>query len=540
MDTEFQVVFRYKQWRYVGQWRDRDQNRIIELMKDAKEFFEKGQIGERCPRYFSIFLHPPDKLKQRLLVNCENQLLELCDKWQIFRRKQIHFFIIGKDNPTVIGQIVEELDGDGNVDGNRDTNGQGGVAEMADLTQGHPIDHEDSLWDDIVASIDEVQAVGELRNKFSSFPSLKVVLNIDKGESIDTVCNPIPPAIQTDRVTKTITRVDKGKEIMIDEEHIHKGKGIMFLDGGIDSDDDNFEDNSSSNYEEDGNCSVVDEDELFEHSSEDEIDRYERMYAIAQCGRQKVMEKRRIYVVHFQRNFVKAFQGPKLKALTMRACNAYNAWTHRNAMEALHKLSPFDDNTTNFVETLNDILNMVRDKPMYNLLEEISSTLTEWFCNKRKLAANWKRRVVPRNKLGMRKPRPKLKNNKGRPRKQVVTSEVGPLTSQGRESTDLGAGPSNSHPIIVTTTSTSPRRFTRQLLLQPQKSKAKKQRTGQSLSQPPLTIRDSFPNTTTPSPSQPLSSATAEHNTNARHTTIPNTFPSSFAHNKKAPQFIQP
>ncbi|KAJ8430986.1 hypothetical protein Cgig2_027699 [Carnegiea gigantea] len=117
----------------------------------------------------------------------------------------------------------------------------------------------------------------------------------------------------------------------------------------------------------------------------------------------------------------------------------------------------------------------------------------------------------------MRKPRPKSKNKKGKPRKQAVTSEVGPSTSQGRESTNLGAGPSNSQPTIVTTTSTSPRRFTRQPLLQPQKSKAKKQRTGQSFSQPPLTIRDSSPNTTTPSPSQPLSNATAEHRTNATH-----------------------
>ncbi|KAJ8424218.1 hypothetical protein Cgig2_011629 [Carnegiea gigantea] len=117
----------------------------------------------------------------------------------------------------------------------------------------------------------------------------------------------------------------------------------------------------------------------------------------------------------------------------------------------------------------------------------------------------------------MRKPRPKSKNKTGRLRKQVITSEVGPSTSQGRESTDLGARPSNSQPTTVTTTSTSPRRFTRQLLLQPQKSKAKKQRTGHSLSQPLLTTKDSSPNSTTSSPSHPLSSATAEHITNARH-----------------------
>jgi len=37
---------------------------------------------------------------------------------------------------------------------------------------------------------------------------------------------------------------------------------------------------------------------------------------------------------------VKGFQGPKFKALMTKACNAYNAWTHRKAMEALHNLSP--------------------------------------------------------------------------------------------------------------------------------------------------------------------------------------------------------
>ena len=139
----------------------------------------------------------------------------MCDKWQIFGRKQIPFFIVGKDKPTIIGQTVEELDRNRNEDGNGDRNEQGVVVEVADLTQGHPRDHEDSLWDDIVASIDEVQAVGELRNKCSSFPSLEVVLNINKGQSIDTV-------IQTNRVTKTTTNVDKGKGIMIERSTYRK------------------------------------------------------------------------------------------------------------------------------------------------------------------------------------------------------------------------------------------------------------------------------------------------------------------------------
>jgi len=59
------------------------------------------------------------------------------------------------------------------------------------------------------------------------------------------------------------------------------------------------------------------------------------------------------------------------------------------------KFTKSDDNTTNFVETWNNVLNMARDKPIYNILEGISSTLTEWICNKRKLVANSKGRVVP-------------------------------------------------------------------------------------------------------------------------------------------------
>ncbi|KAJ8423283.1 hypothetical protein Cgig2_007795 [Carnegiea gigantea] len=310
------------------------------------------------------------------------------------------------DKPTVIGQVVEELDRDGNEDGNGIGMGKGDV--------------------------------GELRNKCSSFPLLEVVLNISKGQSINTICNPIPFAIQTDRVTKTVTRVDKRKGIMIEEEHIHKGKEIMFPDVGTNNDDDSFEDDSSSDYEEDddlddgslndeddSNCSVVDEDELFKHSSEDEIDKYDRMYAGCIMWEAKgdgevvlkqgnlfeekkqfldvfrdylgiiaVIESmfpracRRICVVHFQGSFVKAFQGPKLKALMTRACNAYNGWTHRKAMEALHNLSPgahnwlldeskehwcrhlfptftkSDDNTINFVETLNNVLKMPYPMPL--------------------------------------------------------------------------------------------------------------------------------------------------------------------------------
>ncbi|KAJ8424219.1 hypothetical protein Cgig2_011630 [Carnegiea gigantea] len=218
---------------------------------------------------------------------------------------------------------------------------------------------------------------------------------------------------------------------MIEEEQVHKGKGIMFPDGGTNSDDDSFENDSSFDYEEDDNGSLVNKDELFKRSNEDEIDKYERMYAggtmweIEDDGEvvlkegdiefmlllyngltymiKSISEKhsyaktqynpaasaawiakklyedvraypsmpvksmakllmmrhgvlrdlqgiitatetmflracRRICVVHFQRNFMKAFQGPKLKALMMRACNAYSAWTHRKAMEALHEL----------------------------------------------------------------------------------------------------------------------------------------------------------------------------------------------------------
>ncbi|KAJ8445962.1 hypothetical protein Cgig2_001280 [Carnegiea gigantea] len=107
-----------------------------------------------------------------------------------------------------------------------------------------------------------------------------------------------------------------------------------------------------------------------------------------------------------------------------------------------------DDNRTNFVETLNNVLNMGRDEPIYNLLKEISSTLTQWSGNKRKPATNWKRRVkigwptkgrrrgwdegkkrrrvglqladcpFLGKKPGIRKPRPKSKNKKSPPRKE--------------------------------------------------------------------------------------------------------------------------
>ena len=85
------------------------------------------------------------------------------------------FSIISKDKPTVIGKILEQLDRDENKDGNgvedgnwdwnEGVNGQGGIPKMDDLTQGHPRDDDEILWDDIVTSIDEVQVVGQLRNK---------------------------------------------------------------------------------------------------------------------------------------------------------------------------------------------------------------------------------------------------------------------------------------------------------------------------------------------------------------------------------------
>ena len=47
----------------------------------------------------------------------------------------------------------------------------------------------------------------------------------------------------------------------------------------------------SMNDEDDSNCSVVDEDELFDHSSNDEIDRDERMYPGGTMWEAEVMEK---------------------------------------------------------------------------------------------------------------------------------------------------------------------------------------------------------------------------------------------------------
>ncbi|KAJ8428995.1 LOW QUALITY PROTEIN: hypothetical protein Cgig2_018363 [Carnegiea gigantea] len=164
-------------------------------------------------------------------------------------RKQISFFIIGQAH--CFGQIVEELDRDGNEDGNGDRNGQGSE---------HPRDDEDNLWDDIMASIEKIKAVGQLRNKCNSFPSLEIVLHINKGKSTDSISNRTPPAVQTDRVTKTATRVDKRKGIMIRKD-----------DFSSDYEEDDDIKDGSMNDKDGSNCSVVDEDGLFEHTNEDEI-----------------------------------------------------------------------------------------------------------------------------------------------------------------------------------------------------------------------------------------------------------------------------
>ncbi|KAJ8445963.1 LOW QUALITY PROTEIN: hypothetical protein Cgig2_001281 [Carnegiea gigantea] len=149
------------------------------------------------------------------------------------------FLVSLLNNPTVITEIVEQFDRHGNEDGNRDENGnwvflklvkeqvQFIVSEEVDWT--YPRYDDDSLWDDIVASIEVVLVVGE---------------------------------------------------------------GLNVPDVGTDNDDDSLEDNFFSYYEEDdgtddrsvndeedSDCSVVDEDELSKHSSEEEIARNERMYA---------------------------------------------------------------------------------------------------------------------------------------------------------------------------------------------------------------------------------------------------------------------
>ncbi|KAJ8424264.1 hypothetical protein Cgig2_033133 [Carnegiea gigantea] len=321
--------------------RDRDKYRMIKLVSDAKEFFEKGQIGESSSR--------TSPFSYTLQISQNRGCLSI-------------------DKPTVIGQIVEELDRDGNEDGNGDRNGQGGVSEVADLTQGHPRDDEDSLWDDLVASIDEVHAIVQLRNKCNSFPSLE-------GKYIDIISNSTPPAVQTDRVTKTATRFDKGKGITIETEHIDKGKGLMFSNVRTDIDDDRIEDDFSSDYKEDDGVydgsvndeadsyySIVDEDELFEDNSEDEIDRYESMYTggtmwevegdgetqynpavSAAWIAKKLYEDVRAYpsmagiiaaiesmfpracrrfVWFLLKELCESLLGPKLKALMMRASNA--------------------------------------------------------------------------------------------------------------------------------------------------------------------------------------------------------------------------
>ena len=55
---------------------------------------------------------------------------------------------------------MEQFDRDENEDENGDRNGQEGVPEMVDWTQGHPRYDDESLWDDIMVSIDKVQVAG--------------------------------------------------------------------------------------------------------------------------------------------------------------------------------------------------------------------------------------------------------------------------------------------------------------------------------------------------------------------------------------------
>ena len=48
-----------------------------------------------------------------------------------------------------------------------------------------------------------------------------------------------------------------------------------------------------------------------------------------------------------------------------------------------------------FVESLNNVVNMARDKLIYNLLEEIRDKLTKCFVNRKKEADKWKGKIAP-------------------------------------------------------------------------------------------------------------------------------------------------
>ncbi|KAJ8426390.1 hypothetical protein Cgig2_010933 [Carnegiea gigantea] len=249
------------------------------------------------------------------------------------------------------------------------------------------------------------------------------------------------------RHLKSLTRTDKGKGVAIhsdvkisfkdDDSYDSSLNGDMTYDGEMQL----IRDVSAMSEDEEGNgsdYSLVDEDEIFNHLREYEIDYYEKVYDGGKLLKlevtgyivlrqwdmfedkkhfldvfkdylmQEVVIRRARRMIlnmiegkHEKGNFRTAYPRPKLKALMLKVANSYSDWSHNKPIHALkiENLGAYywlldepkkrwyrhlfqistklDDNAANFMETLNNILNMARDKPIYNLLEEIRDKLTE-------------------------------------------------------------------------------------------------------------------------------------------------------------------
>jgi len=124
-------------------------------------------------------------------------------------------------------------------------------------------------------------------------------------------------------------------------------------------------------------------------------------------------------MVHYQRNYKKLFLTPKLNLLLSRAANAYSSVNYKISIESLQNQSPaaytwameepveywcrhtfetttkVPDNSTNFVESFNNVLDNCRDLPIFNVCEVIREKVCEWFVKRKAEAEGWTGRIVP-------------------------------------------------------------------------------------------------------------------------------------------------
>ena len=108
---------------------------------------------------------------------------------------------------------------------------------------------------------------------------------------------------------------------------------------------------------------------------------------------------KRVCVVHLERNLKRKFSGPELKILLWKAVNAYNIWDNEEAFHQLQEASSatyawlmkepkehwgrylfdkstaFADNSSNFVESFNKVINTLREKPSLTCLKALGSKL---------------------------------------------------------------------------------------------------------------------------------------------------------------------